>query len=335
MTLRRSPGTTALTGGSVAAEPAPGVVGERSERGAEPRPNFFIVGAPKCGTSALYEYLAAHPDVFMSTEKEPHFFSTDLHFVQHRVIALDEYLSYFAGARGERRLGEASTSYLYSRQAAENIARFDPAARIVIMLRNPVDMMHALHSEHVYWAVEDVPDFEEALRLEKERQAGGRVPPRIGWLEQSGYRDIARYAQHVERYFRVFGRAQVHVGLLDDLERAPDRVYDEVLRFLGVGTAFRPEFRVVNPNKRVRSRLLRDLLRARPRPVRGLARALLGASRRRWVARRLRLLNTRAEPRPPLDEGLRRRLQAEFAPEVERLGVLLGRDLTHWTGAGA
>src|SRR5215469_17477012 len=110
------------------------------------RPSIFIVGAPKCGTTALYTYLKAHPDVFMSPLKEPQFFAEDLLGNRRNVCNWESYLALFA-ATGRRRAGEASAVYLGSPSAATKIKHFSPAAQIVIMLRNPVEVMHAEHGE--------------------------------------------------------------------------------------------------------------------------------------------------------------------------------------------
>ena len=132
------------------------------------KPNFFIVGAAKCGTTSLYRYLRQHPDVFMPEQKEPNFFGSDLSYRFPR-ISQARYLSCFAKAKGETRIGEATTIYLYSEKAAEEIKAFSPEAKIIIMLRNPVDVLYSYHSQQLYSGNEDIPDFEEALRAEVDR----------------------------------------------------------------------------------------------------------------------------------------------------------------------
>lgn len=199
------------------------------------------------------------------------------------------------------------------------------------MLRNPVDMMYSLHSQLVFNGDEDVPDFEAALALEERRARGlclpgdGRLPT---WVR---YRSMASYSDQVRRYLEVFGREAVRVVIFDDMVRGPDAVYAGVLSFLGVdpGSA-PPSFDHVNPNKVVRSHLVRSLLRHPPGIVRRLAAAGLTRRSRRWLARRMKQLNQRHAPRAPMPPELRRRLQEEFAPEIERLGALLGRDLGAW-----
>ena len=139
-------------------------------------PNFFIVGAPKCGTTALYAYLAQHPDVFMSDPKEPHYFGSDLDFRYRRRPSDQQYRSYFAGAGDRRRIGEGSVWYLYSECAADEIGQAVPDARIIVMLRDPVEMIPSLHSQFVYNGHEDLA-LADALAAEEDRAQGRRIPP--------------------------------------------------------------------------------------------------------------------------------------------------------------
>src|SRR5690242_3134640 len=126
------------------------------------RPDLFIVGAFKAGTTSMYEYLRAHPQVFMSVPKEPTYFGADLS-ARYRRMSEDEYLGLFRDARPDQRVGEATPWYLYSTSAAAEIKAFEPAARIVIMLRNPVDVMFSQHSQLLFNQREDLADFGAAL----------------------------------------------------------------------------------------------------------------------------------------------------------------------------
>src|SRR3989339_415720 len=135
------------------------------------KPDFFIVGAPKSGTTAMCTYLKQHPEIFMPEKKESHFFGTDLNsprFIRDKKI----YLSLFSKAKDERRVGESSVWYLYSKKAASEIKEFSPSASIIIMLRNPVDMLYSQHSQFLYNGNEDIACFEEALNAEQDRRRG-------------------------------------------------------------------------------------------------------------------------------------------------------------------
>lgn len=315
------------------------------------KPNFFIVGAPRCGTTSLYQYLRAHPEIFMPARKEPHFFGSDLDDPR-RPRSRAEYLALFAEARLEKRVGEASTSYLYSRQAAREIKEFAPEARIIVMLRNPVDMMYSFYNQaYNFWgarygAAEDLADFESALEAEDERKRGSRLPGNLEAVSYTGdertrsyhflfYRDLARYAAQLQRYLDCFGRDNVHAIIFDDLQKTPAQVYRETCAFLEVAEDYQPDFRVYNSQQRFRSKTVARLLRLVPVPVLGAGRNILVRFLGRAAsAKLLGLMHGPARPRP-LESALRGRLQAEFAAEVEQLSALLGRDVTHWCPRGA
>jgi len=292
------------------------------------KPDFFIVGAPKCGTTAMNDYLKDHPEIFVPDKKEIHFFGADLAFRPPQRLTEAEYLSYFAPARDEKCVGEASVWYLYSRQAAAEIKAFTPTARIIIMLRNPVDMMYSLHSQRLYNGRETLRDFAQALLKEDTLSPEGQTEDTLHALNFS-YRAAATYTPQVRRYFEVFDRERVHIIIFDDFAGATPEVYRRTCEFLEVEQEFQPEFDVINSNKGVHSAMVRSLLRDPPGPVR-LFLKLLGRPARQGVKGWLRRLNTRYEPRSPMAPELRRRLQVEFAPEVERLSTLLRQDLTSW-----
>lgn len=293
------------------------------------KPDFFIVGAPKCGTTAMNDYLQQHPEIFLPQKKEINFFGADLVFYKPRVTK-EQYLSYFSEATDEKRVGEAAVWYLYSQQAAAEIKAFSPAANIIVMLRNPVDMMYSLHAQRLYNDNEDIRDFAEALAAEEDRRKGRRIYRNANNAMGFFYREAAKYTQQVRRYFDVFGRDKVQVIIFDDFRSDTPRVYRETCAFLGVDPQFRPLFTIVNPSKTVRSKTFRSFLRYPPQPVRRLVR-LLGLRPVQWGLKDwLRNLNTRPEPRLPIDPELKRRLQGEFLPEVQQLSELLERDLTHW-----
>lgn len=292
------------------------------------RPDFFIVGAPRCGTTALYEYLRQHPQVFMPEHKEPQYFGDDLTHLHVRLSERD-YLGLFRGAKPGQRVGEASTWYLYSRRAAREIGEFAPGAQIIIMLRNPVDVMYSLHRELTFYGGETILDFEEALAAEPDRMAGRRRGPSRR-PEALYYRDAVRFPEQIERYVDVFGEDRVRVIIYDEFASDVPAAYRETLAFLGVDEEFRPSFEIVNESKRPRLPGLQAMIVRPPGP---LAR-LIPTLRRLPLAHRLRerilLANSRSEQRPPMDAALRLRLTAELTPEIERLEALLGRELGSW-----
>jgi len=302
----------------------------------EMRPDFFIVGAPKCGTTAMSDYLAAHPDIYMA-RKEMHFFGADLRFgPQFFRRDLAAYLAEFDDWKGQRHAGEASPWYLFSTRAAAEIKAFNPDARIIVMLREPVEMLHSLYYYFRYDGNEPLPTFEEALAAEADRARGRRLCRETYLAQGLAYRQVVRYTEQVRRYFETFGRERVHVIIYDDFAADVFAAYRQTLDFLGVESkGGAPDFGVVNPAKRIRSPALRaaigdPLLRSAVLALRPwMPRAVFAALQR--IDARVRDFNACVQRRPPLDPDLRARLKREFAREVGRLSELLGRDLTHWS----
>lgn len=294
-----------------------------------PRPDFFIVGAFKAGTTALYDYLRQHPQVFMPFHKEPLFFGDDLSRRYGR-MSMERYLALFAGVRAGQRIGEASAWYLYSRTAAREIAAFAPGAQIIVMLRNPVDVMHAQHSQLLFNVEEDLVDFGAALEAEPARRRGDRLPPGPLRVETLYYRESVRFAEQLERYRAVFGPERIHVILYDDFRDATAATYRGVLEFLRVDPQFRPELGVRNPNRRARIGPLQRVIYQPPGPLLRLVPWLRRFPLVHSVRDRLLRLNSSAVHRPPMDPALRRQLLDEQADEIQRLGRLINRDLSGW-----
>jgi len=281
-------------------------------------PNLFLVGAAKAGTTSLYRELARHPAIYMSPMKEPHFFSQiepapGLKAFFPHVTDEDEYLALFAGATAEEVLGEASTSYLWDRQAAERIKRVIPEARILIMLRDPVDRAYSQYWNDVREGIER-RSFLDAL-LEEQRSAPG------GWGVSALHIDCGRYADQVQRYLDHFG-ARVHVLFFEDFVRHEASTIADVHSFLGVRsptTGAAP--RQMNPASLPRNRLSAALLAS------GRVRRVVRATVPRPLRTRLRVGLLKQATPPPMDPAARALLTEIYRPEVGRLAELLGRSL--------
>jgi hypothetical protein len=283
------------------------------------KPNFFMVGAPRCATTTMYTYLKQHPDIYLSLLKEPIYFGSDL--TRQPLAVTDEasYLGLFAGAGSARVIGEGSVFYLMSTRAAEELAQFSPSARILIMLRNPVDMMHSLHALYLRTRNDELDDFAAALAAQADRAEGRRLPPRCYFAEGLQYTRLARYAEPVARFLRVFGKARVHVVVFDDLVRDPAGEVRRLLAFLGLPD-HPMELDVDRATELIRPAVLRQL-RAAPPEIRRKLKTGRDAHR---------------GPRPrPVPPELRARLAAELLPDVAQLSQLLDRDLTHWCRSAA
>jgi hypothetical protein len=299
----------------------------------EAKPNFFIVGAPKCGTTALYRYLRLHPNIYMPTKKEPHFFARDLGSYP-AINTVEDYTALFMGAEPRHhRVGEASVYYLRSAVAIPNILAFNPEARIIAMFRNPVEMVHSFHSQLLYWSEEIVTDFETAWRLQEPRRRGLDLPPKSRGAFLLQYAEMAQFGSQAERLLSVVPAGQAKLILYDDFAASPRQVYSEVVEFLGLPPDERTEFPRINDNKRAKVAWLRNFIRKPPPVLREAYRevkARVGRKRldaiRQGVIERL----TVKERRDPLSPAFRAELVDVFRDEVALLSRLLGRDLSHW-----
>ena len=293
-----------------------------------PRPNFLIVGAPKCGTTAMYEYLRRQPDVFMPEYKEPHYFADDIEQNTY-VRCRERYDALFQPAGGAHAIGEASVWYLYSRTAARRIRDELGPVRIIAMLRQPVDMLHSLHNQCLLSGNESIRDFAAALEAEPRRRQG-RDWPRRRRESRLLYQEVVDFAPQLERYFDAFGRENVLVLRYDHFARDPARAHRDCRAFLGLPEAGDSEFPVFNGSRTVRNLFLQRFVRHPPRWLQTTVRVATPARLRHAVIRRAVDLNTIKAPRTPLPEALRARLTKQLAPQVERLERLLGCDLSAW-----
>jgi hypothetical protein len=294
------------------------------------RPNFFIVGAPRCGTTALYSYLRQHPDIFLPEYKEPHFFNTDMNS-GGAIRDEAEYLALFAEAGNQTRIGEASVYYLSSEAAPERIRSFCPTAKIIVMLRNPVDAVDALHAHQVAAWIEEVWDLEQTLALEEKRKRGLHIPVWMDDPHKLFYRQTVDFPAQVRRYLQAFGRENLHDIIFDDFKRDTAAAFRHTCTFLGVTPDVELEFPVVWSNPSFRSQTLARFVRQPPGLLRRLGRVIMPGRARATVVNVLNGWNSVRAPRQPMPVELRNRLTAEFAPQVNELSNLLGRDLSNWT----
>jgi hypothetical protein len=239
----------------------------------------------------------------------------------------DKYLELFRDATDEKIVGESSTGYLYSKSAAREIAKFNPDAKILMVLREPVDFMHSFHSQLLRSANENEPDFRTALKLEESRKKGQNIPFTATYPENLLYIDQARYADQVKRYFDAFESRNIKVVIYEDLRADNLRVFREILEFLSVDPDFTPQLRDVNKTRRVRfpkvAGWLVFLADKRKYPVQSWMPHWL-LSPIRGIMRRIFYTTG---PREELDPELRRELAERLKPDVLELSDLLGIDL--------
>lgn len=301
-----------------------------------PRPTFFIVGAPRCGTTSLSKALARHPEICFSKPKETHFFIRDLPTLTSEFLDRNYVRRYFPHLGDAHRiLGEGSVSYLYSPEALRRAREFDPGAKFVVMVRNPIDLIYSYHSKMLYTMDEEEADFARAWAMQEVRAKGQHLPRRCRDYRLLMYGDIGKLGQHVERLFDLVGREHVFVVVFDDLVQDPDGLLRNLCGFLGASEPHGLTIEKKNDNRQFKRGFLQRYLTNPPgivlrawaaggssvdemmRRTRGL---------RKWIKRR----NTYRATRPPMAADVRSMLADYFAADVRHLGALLGRDLSHW-----
>jgi Sulfotransferase family len=307
---------------------APEVLAAAREAGRK-IPDFWIVGHPKSGTTALYEMLRSHPEIFMPDLKETLFFAREMHPGirpnDPQPDNLEEYLALFAPARADQRAGEASPSYLRSRMAAKRIAEVQPDARIIAILREPADFLRSMHLELLKDHVEIEKDFRKAIAREQ-RMADQK--PVLSYTDER-----VEYAEHVRRYHEAFGPDRVLVLIYDDFRSDNAGTVRRVLRFLDVDETAPITASDANRTVIVRSprayEMFRSLYLGRGPAARMLHRAIKAVTTQRLRHQSLdavRLQVLYGKPPAP-DEELMLELRRRFKPHVVAVSEYLDRDL--------
>lgn len=289
-------------------------------------PHFLIVGAPKCGTTALHHYLSQHPEV-NTAPKEIHFFGEDLNYTATRPT-LEEYQSYFK-SKGIN--GDASVWYLYSDSIFDELKELGIQPKIIIMLRNPVEIAYALHSQNIADANEDVLSFEDALSLENDRKKGNQLPKNVDPPRTVFYRDTAITSHRILKFQEAVGRENVWIGLQEDLKKDAAKLIYEIEIFLSLPHFNKYNFEKINVNKTVKNPQLNRLIKKSGDTKKALFRVIVPVkSWRKKMIDKLYFGNLQEEKRVPMSENTNQSLQAEFKNEVSKLCEITGRDLKHW-----
>lgn len=291
-------------------------------------PNTYIIGAPKCGTTSLASWLAAHPDVFMSNPKEPYFFCRPSLQIEG-IHTLEKYSALFENANGKSVVAEASTATLYDETALPLVKQAAPDARLIVMLRDPVDMVLSWHAESVRQMREDLLSPVEAWRAIGDRRNGRRILSKCPDPIMLDYFHMGSLGTQLERVFSLYPRNQVHVAFLDDFIAAPRKAWCSLLEFLGLDDDGRESFPAEN-----RGYLPKHL--AAYRAIRlntSRLKKLLGIKRSTGLVAQLTSSMGVAYSKHSLPAEFLSELRSAFEPELQKLEQSTGRDLTCWRRA--
>ena len=289
-------------------------------------PNFFIIGAPKCGTTAIAKFLESHSKVFISNPKETHFFSKDIKIGD--IKSLKKYLSIFDDAQEEHiAVGEASTFYLYSKVAVKNILDFNPSAKHIVMLRNPLTMVTSYHAEMCWSGLENIEKFDDAwqARCSNKNDARG-----VGYACKDPsllqYDAVCKLGEQVNRLLQIVDKTNVLFVIMDDLKADPAWECRRILDFLGVCIDVEHRLEIFNTSKRPRSALLREIIWFFGR-IRKWCKVPRTLEKLTNVIHKLNSTNHNHQVILP---ELKLQLIEKFRDDVNLLSSLLGRDFSYW-----
>ena len=297
-------------------------------------PDFLVIGAPKAGTTALHAALAGHPALYMSPIKEPKFFLSDgppptrggpgdaLTYREH-VWKRDEYEALFDGAPAGTLRGESTPLYMYDRDAMRRIRGMIPDAKLIAIIRDPVERAHS-NWTHLWSAgLEPIGDFVQACADEERRIAAG-------WASFWHYTGLGRYGEQLEHIFSLFPREQVYVIRYRQLVDEPAATLDGIFGFLGVDHGIITEVPRQNvtahPEPTLAHRAVGQVLRAGS----AAGRFLPGSALVTVTARLERFLQRQNRERQPLSWQQRQELIPRFEADLELLERVLGADFSDW-----
>ena len=273
-------------------------------------------------------YLGQHPEIFAPYLKEPIFFGSDLMTGAERLTEKN-YLQLYDGWKTERYGLDASTAYLALNAAPGEIFDKAPDAKILIMVRNPVDAAYSLYWQNRFDFVEDLPTFEQSLDAEHDRATLGKIP-KVGPLDRKLYSKLFAFTNNIHNYNDVFSPENVRIIVFDDLRDGPEECLFNICDFLDVSKNIEYSLELKNPARKAISSRFAEFIGNPPRNLKTTVRAILPFKSRFTIRNAIIRANSREEAYPPMKAETRRKLVARFSPEVHRLAALLGRDLSHW-----
>ena len=287
-------------------------------------PNFFIIGAPKCGTTSLSVYLSEHREIVMSHPKEPHYFSTDIE--NGRITDQSKYLACFSANQNSSAIGDASTLYLYSKVAINNILAFNKDAKFIVMLRNPTEVAFSFHQLALKIFSETETNFEKAWYLQTERAIGNHVPKGCPDLKLLLYGEIAKFGFQVDTLLSKVNRHKVHFIYFDDFINKTDKIIQSVFNFLELTPNLQIDYQIHNKTKRIQYPQFTKMVNI----ALGVKKSL-GIKSEFGIAARIHKKNITDGTPNQLNLSTLRMLADYFEKDIQTLSTLLNKDFSNWS----
>ena len=300
------------------------------------KPNFFIIGAAKGGTTAIHNYLDQHPQIYMSANKEPHFLTflgqdyqdfvgPGIHYWQKQIVDnIDDYRDLFETVNQEKAIGESSVYNLYYPQACQHIQEYCPQAKLIAILRHPAARAFSHHTYLLQYEREPLTNFAEAIQAETERINQNWGP---GWhYIQAGF-----YFQQLKRYFDIFEQEQIKVVIYDDFASNSTQVLQDIFQFLEVDTQFIPDLeRKYNKSGLPKNPLLHQVLTKHNPQLKSLVKTLVPQQVYNQIKSTKQELVASNSYKPKLSTEMRQHLIDIYREDIINLQSLINRDLSYW-----
>lgn len=282
------------------------------------KPDFFIVGQTRSGTNSLQFQLEQHPEIFMSKNTKTIF------GFNKQINSEKEYLNQFTKIK-QKIIGERNTDYLVCSTSAEKIKKFNPDAKIIMILRNPIDVMYSLHGTAINRGIdEDISDFEEALKMEssriqEEKTNPGKYNPFIF------YKEVGKYSTQVNRYLKLFERKNILVLKFEEFIVYPLKEYKKICKFLEIDSNFIPTIKTMNQYRSVRNKTLQNFSDQTQKTSVGKAIKKIPMAKKIYSK-----INRPVSTRKELNHNLKKKIFEELKPDIQDLSKKLDMDFTYW-----
>lgn len=287
------------------------------------KPNLFLIGVPRSGTTSISHYLSRHPEVFFVYEKEPMFFASDIPD-RPRIKTLGEYENLFKDAKNQKWVGEKSSFYLYSENALKKLKEYSPKCKLIIALRNPIEVITSWHnnfSKSIWNNAEDTSDLKLALEKEKIRRKNSKEK-----FKPYFYTEMVNYYKYLKKYLKRYGKENIKIIFLEDIKNNPQKVCNEICEFLEI-EKLPIELEVKNKGsvdtgkKSVR---IISFINSKTGIITKLRSIIPSRFRMRFKE------SLRKDTKKPMEKELEEKIKKKLRPNIEKLEKLLKKDLSSW-----
>ena len=288
------------------------------------KPTFFIIGAPKSGTTSLHHYLNGHSQITMSVPKEPHYFSTDIK--NGGIRNAKEYLDCFSQSHKKTiAIGESSTLYLYSKVAVQKIFNYNKKSKFIVMVRNPIEIAQSFHQVALKVFGETETNFQKAWLLEQSRKAGKNIPKGCIDHQLILYGNIAKIGQQIERLTSYITQKNIHFIIYDDFKNSTKREYFKVLKFLKVNNEVPVDFPLYNKSQRIKSETVTKLTN-----YASFLKKKLNIKTRFNIAAKIHKVNVTSQSLNKLPKNFLLKMDNFFEYDIKLISQFVKRDLSNW-----